>query len=102
MTGVLLAGVALAALWAGPPPSPSSPASRCSSRRASCSGCMVKHHHQPATPVGLVAGALMMAGAYFRGEAATPAMFALGVIATFLWFMTVPADIARTSRGTSA
>jgi phosphatidate cytidylyltransferase len=52
---------------------------------------MVKHHFQPATAVGLVAGALMMGGAYFKGEAATPAMFALGVGAAFLWFLTVPA-----------
>ena len=34
----------------------------------------------------------MMLGAYWRGEAATPAMFALGVVAAFLWFMTVPID----------
>ena len=54
-------------------------------------GVMAKHHHQPATAVGLVAGALIMGGAYYRGEAAMLAMFALGVIATFLWYMTVPA-----------
>ena len=53
---------------------------------------MVKHHHQPATLVGLLAGVLMMAGAYFKGEAATPAMFALGVMASFLWYMTVPIE----------
>ena len=55
-------------------------------------GVMVKHHHQPATLVGLLAGVLMMAGAYFKGEAATPAMFALGVMASFLWYMTVPVE----------
>ena len=53
-------------------------------------GVMVKHHRQPATAVGLVAGALMLAAGYFRGEAAVLAMFALGVAATFLWFMSGP------------
>ena len=54
-------------------------------------GVMVKHHRQPATAVGLVSGALMLAAGYFRGEAAVLAMFALGVAATFLWFMSGPA-----------
>ena len=56
-------------------------------------GVMVHHHHQPATAVGLVGGALMMIGAAVQGEAAIPAMFALGVIATFVWFMAVPAAV---------
>jgi phosphatidate cytidylyltransferase len=54
-------------------------------------GAMIKRRHQPATAVGLVSGALMMAGAYLYGEAALISMFALGVVATFLWFMAVPA-----------
>ena len=33
----------------------------------------------------------MMAGAYYRGEAAVLGMFTLGVVATMLWFMAVPA-----------
>lgn len=53
-------------------------------------GVMVKHHRQPATAVGLIAGVLMLAAAYFRGESAVLAMFALGVAATFLWFMSGP------------
>jgi phosphatidate cytidylyltransferase len=55
-------------------------------------GVMVKHKHQPATAVGLATGALMMAGAYLHGEGALLAMFALGVVATLLWFMAVPAS----------
>ncbi len=54
-------------------------------------GVLHKHHYQPATALGLVTGVLMLAGAYYRGEAAVLAMFALGVVATFLWFMAVPA-----------
>jgi phosphatidate cytidylyltransferase len=53
-------------------------------------GVMVRHHHQPATMVGLVGGALITVGAASQGEAAIPAMFALAVIATFVWFMAVP------------
>lgn len=58
-------------------------------------GVMVKHRRQPATAVGLVAGALMLAAAYFRGESAVLAMFALGVAATFLWFMSGPASARK-------
>lgn len=53
---------------------------------------MVKRHRQPATAVGLVTGALIMAGAYYRGEPAVLAMFVLGVFATLLWFMAVPSS----------
>ena len=54
-------------------------------------GVMVKHHRQPATAIGLLAGLLIMGGAYFHGEGAVLAMFVLGVMATFLWFMAGPA-----------
>jgi phosphatidate cytidylyltransferase len=53
-------------------------------------GVIVAHHRQPATAVGLVSGALVLAGAYYHAEAGALAMLALGLIATFLWFMTVP------------
>ena len=92
MTGVLLAGVALASLWAGPAAFAVVAGLAVLVAQGELFGVMVKAHNQPATLVGLVAGVLMMAGAYFRGEAATPAMFALGVMAAFLWFMTVPAE----------
>jgi len=55
-------------------------------------GVMVKHRHQPATAVGLATGALIMAGAYYHGQVAILAMFALGVVATLLWYMAVPAS----------
>jgi len=58
-------------------------------------GVMVKHRRQPATAVGLIAGALMLAAAYFRGESAVLAMFALGVAATFLWFMSGPVSARK-------
>lgn len=52
---------------------------------------MHKRHFQPATALGLVSGALVLAAAYFKGEAAMLAMLALGVFATFLWYMATPA-----------
>ncbi|MFB3737511.1 MAG: phosphatidate cytidylyltransferase [Candidatus Velamenicoccus archaeovorus] len=51
-----------------------------------------KQHHQPATALGLVSGALVLAAGYFRGEAAMLAMLVLSVFATFLWYMAVPAQ----------
>jgi phosphatidate cytidylyltransferase len=91
MTGLALAGVALAALLIGEAAFGIVAAIAILAAQGELFGVMSKHHHQPATFVGLVAGQLMVWGAYFRGEATIPAMFALGVIATFLWFMTVPA-----------
>jgi phosphatidate cytidylyltransferase len=54
-------------------------------------GVMHKHHKQPATAVGLVTGALILWGAYDKGEGAVLGMFALGTMASLLWFMAVPA-----------
>ncbi|MEW6058551.1 MAG: phosphatidate cytidylyltransferase [Actinomycetota bacterium] len=51
-----------------------------------------KRHHQPATALGLASGVLVLAGAYYRGEGAMIAMFALAVVATFLWYMATPAN----------
>ncbi|HZD80475.1 MAG TPA: phosphatidate cytidylyltransferase [Actinomycetota bacterium] len=58
-----------------------------------------KEHHQPATALGLVSGGLVLAGAYFRGEAAMLSMFVLSIFATFLWYMTVPASHRRGAAG---
>lgn len=52
---------------------------------------MQKRNRQPATALGLVSGALVLGAAYFEGEAAILAMFALSVFATFLWYMVQPA-----------
>ena len=99
MTGLVLAGIAVGALMIGNAAFAIIAGIVVLVAQGELFGVMVKHHAQPATAVGLVAGALMMAAAYFHGEAATPAMFALGVIATFCWYMTVPAphrkDVVR-------
>jgi phosphatidate cytidylyltransferase len=92
MTGLILAGVAVVALWAGPAYFAAFAGLLVLLAQGELFGVLVKHHFRPAALIGLVAGALMMLGAYWRGESATPAMFALGVIAAFLWFMTVSID----------
>jgi phosphatidate cytidylyltransferase len=52
-------------------------------------------HYQPATALGLASGALVLAAAYYRGEAAMLSMLVLGIVATFLWFMATPANHRR-------
>jgi phosphatidate cytidylyltransferase len=52
---------------------------------------MHKAHHQPATALGLLGGALVLGGAYFKGESGMLAMVALSLVFTFLWYMAIPA-----------
>jgi phosphatidate cytidylyltransferase len=92
MTGLVLAGVAVVTLWFGPVYFAAFAGLLVLIAQGELFGVLVQHHARPASLVGLVAGGLMMLGAYWRGEAATPAMFALGVVAAFLWFMTVPIE----------
>lgn len=92
MTGLILAGLAVVTLWAGGVWFATFAALLVLVAQGELFGVLVKHHYRPAALIGLVAGALMMIGAYWRGESATPAMFALGVIAAFLWYMTVPIE----------
>jgi phosphatidate cytidylyltransferase len=54
-----------------------------------------KQHFQPATALGLASGALVLGAAYYQGESAMLAMMALSVVASFLWFMTVPSQHRR-------
>jgi phosphatidate cytidylyltransferase len=48
---------------------------------------MHRRGHQPATALGLVLGAMLLAGAYLRGEAAMLMFVALGTVLSFLWYM---------------
>ncbi|HEX8100086.1 MAG TPA: phosphatidate cytidylyltransferase [Actinomycetota bacterium] len=45
---------------------------------------------QPATALGLVVGALILAGAYLRGPGAIPFFIVLGVVLSVLWYMAAP------------
>jgi phosphatidate cytidylyltransferase len=91
LTGVVLAGVALGALLIGQAVFAVIATAVVLMAQGELFGVMVKHHRQPATAVGLLSGLLIMGGAYFHGEGAVLAMFVLGVMATFLWFMAGPA-----------
>jgi phosphatidate cytidylyltransferase len=91
LTGLVLAVVAIGALLIGETAFAVVAIAAVLVAQGELFGVMVRHHHQPATAVGLVAGALMMIGAVTSGEAAISAMFALGVMATFVWFMSIPA-----------
>ena len=90
MTGVVLAGVAVASLLVGETAFAIVAALGVVAAQAELFGVMTRHHLQPATFVGLVTGQLLVWGVFFRGEPAIPAMLALGVVASFLWFLTVP------------
>ena len=91
MTGIVLAGVAVASLLVGETAFAIVAALAVLAAQAELFGVMTKHHLQPATFVGLVTGQLIVWGVFFRGEPAIPAMLALGIVASALWFMTVPA-----------
>lgn len=90
LTGVVLAGVALGSLLIGKGAFAIVATIVVIIAQGELFGAMTKQRHQPATAVGLVTGALMLAGAYYEGEPGVLAMFALGVVATFLWFMAAP------------
>lgn len=90
LTGVVLAGIALASLLIGKGAFTIVAGIIVLVAQGELFGVGVKHHQQPATFVGLVTGGLMIAGAYYHGEPGVLAMFALGIVATFLWFMAGP------------
>jgi phosphatidate cytidylyltransferase len=91
LTGTILAGLAVVSLLISPAAFATVATIIVLLAQGELFGVMVRHRHQPATAVGLVTGGLMMIGAYQRGVEAIPAMFALGVVATFIWYLTVPA-----------
>ena len=95
LTGIVLAGIAIGSLMVGKGAFAIVAGIVVLVAQGELFGVTVKQHQQPATAVGLVTGALMIAGAYYHGEAGILAMFALGVIATFLWFIAAPAAHRR-------
>jgi phosphatidate cytidylyltransferase len=91
LTGLVLAGIALGSLLIGDALFALLAGVVVLLAQGELYGVLHKHHFQPATAVGLATGVLIMAGAYYKGEGAMLAMFGLGVIATFLWYLAVPA-----------
>ncbi len=51
---------------------------------------MHRRGYQPATALGLVVGALVLAGGYLKGEQAMLFFVALGMLLSFLWYMAGP------------
>jgi phosphatidate cytidylyltransferase len=95
LTGIVLAALAVGAIWIGPDPFAALVGIVVLVAQGEFYFALQKRHYQPATALGLVTGALVLGAAYFRGEGAMLAVTALGVIATFLWYMTVPAEHRR-------
>ncbi|HYG71958.1 MAG TPA: hypothetical protein VEC15_06680, partial [Actinomycetota bacterium] len=90
LTGLALAGVALGAILLGAGPFAIFAGAVVLFAQGEFYFALQKRHYQPATALGLVAGALVLAAGYYRGEGAMLAMVALGTFASFLWYMTVP------------
>lgn len=95
LTGIVLALLAIAAIAIGPGPFAVLAGIVVLIAQGEFYFALQRRHYQPATALGLVSGALVLAAGYYRGESAMLAITALGVIASFLWFMTVPAQHRR-------
>jgi phosphatidate cytidylyltransferase len=95
LTGLILAGVAVGTILIGPGAFAIFLGAVVLVAQGELYFALQKRHFQPATALGLVAGGLVLAAAYYRGEAAMLAMVALGTVATFLWYLTVPPQHRR-------
>jgi phosphatidate cytidylyltransferase len=95
LTGLILAALAIGAIAIGPGAFAVLAAIVILFAQGEFYFALQKQHFQPATALGLVSGALVLGAAYYQGENAMLAMMALSVVASFLWFMTVPAQHRR-------
>ena len=95
LTGLVLAGLALGAIAIGTGPFAILAGIIVLFAQGELYLALQKRHYQPATALGLVAGALVLGAGYYRGESAMLAMVALSTFATFLWFMATPAQHRR-------
>jgi phosphatidate cytidylyltransferase len=95
LTGLVLAALGIGAIAIGPGPFAVLAAAVVLFAQGELYFALQKKHFQPATALGLVSGALVLGAAYYRGEAAMLSMVAMGTFATFLWYMTVPAQHRR-------
>ncbi|HEU4526859.1 MAG TPA: phosphatidate cytidylyltransferase [Actinomycetota bacterium] len=95
LTGIVLAVLAVGAIAIGPEPFAVLAGVVVLVAQGEFYFALQKRHYQPATALGLVSGALVLAAGYFQGEAAMLAVTVLGAMASFLWYMTVPATHRR-------
>ena len=87
LTGVILAVLGLGSLAIGRPAFAVVAGLLVLAAQGEVYAAIERRHRQPATALGLVAGALILAGGYFHGEPGAVAMFALSVVFTFIWYM---------------
>ena len=87
VTGVIVAGVVLAAAAIGPSALMIIVLAAVTMAAAELFQSLRTRGYQPATLLGLVGCASMVAGAYWRGEAAFPLVLTLMVIFSFLWYL---------------
>lgn len=95
LTGLVLAGLAVGAIAIGPGPFAVLAGAVVLFAQGELYSALQKRHYQPATALGLVAGALVLGAGYYRGEAAILAVMGLATFAVFLWYLTVPAQHRR-------
>ncbi len=95
ITGIVLAGLAVGAILIGPGAFAIFAGIVVLFAQGEFYLAMQKRHYQPATALGLVSGALVLGAGYYRGENAMLAIMALSLFATFLWYMTIPAQHRR-------
>jgi phosphatidate cytidylyltransferase len=95
LTGLVLAGLAIGAIAIGAGPFAILAGIVVLAAQGEYYFALQKRHYQPATALGLVSGALVLAAGYYEGEIAMLAIVAMSVFATFLWYMTVPAPHRR-------
>jgi phosphatidate cytidylyltransferase len=95
LTGLILAGLAIGAVFLGEGPFAIFAGLVVLFAQGELYLALQKRHYQPATALGLVAGALILGAGYYRGEGAMLAVTALATFASFLWYMTVPAPHRR-------
>ncbi len=90
LTGLVLAGLALGALAIGPAAFAVVAGLILVWAQGELYRALQRRNFQPATALGLAAGGLIVAAAYFRGETAMLSIFALSIVATFVWYMVTP------------
>ncbi len=95
LTGLVLAGLAAGAIAIGSGPFAVLAGVVVLFAQGEFYWALQKRHYQPATALGLVAGALVLGAGYYRGEAAILAIMGLSTFGIFLWYLTIPAQHRR-------
>ncbi|MFN2544317.1 MAG: phosphatidate cytidylyltransferase [Actinomycetota bacterium] len=90
LSGIILVAIGIGAIAAGKGPFTVVAGAVIVLAQGELYAALHRKGYQPATALGLVFGGLISAAAYLRGESGALAMFALGCLFTFFWFMATP------------